>query len=66
MKYIISRGKGDILALEQMTMIFKHLPYWDIQLIDIVVEPDMFIIALSDNIPKDQEAHLNTEEQKKV
>jgi len=66
MKYIIKRDKGDILALEQMIMIFKHLPHWNIQLIDIVVEPDMFIIVLSDNIPKDQEAHLNTEEQKKV
>lgn len=62
MKYIIKRDKGDIKAFREMTSLFEHLHEWGIDLIDIIVEPDQFIIVLSDNIPKDQEAHLNTTE----
>ena len=66
MKYIIKRDKGDMIAIPEMAALLHHLSAWNIELVDIVVETDMFIVVLSDNIPKDQEAHLNTEEQKGV
>ena len=64
MKYIIKRDKGDQKAIQEMANLLLHLSTWGIELIDIVVEPDMFIIVLSGNIPRSEEAHLNTEEQK--
>lgn len=62
MKYIIKRDKGDQIAMPEMCNLLLHLSAWGIELIDIVIEPEEFIIVLSDNIPKDQEAHLNTTE----
>jgi len=66
MKYTIMRNKGDHVAFQEMAALLLHLSVWDIELIDIIVQPDIFIIVLSDYIPKDQEAHLNTEEQKVI
>ena len=66
MKYIILRDRGDQIAIPEMCALLLHLSAWNIELIGIIVEPNQFIIVLSGNIPKDQEAHLNTEEQKVI
>ena len=58
-RYVVERAAGDIAAVAEVYASVQHFSGWNVELQNLVLEPNRLVVMVSGPIPANQKAHLN-------